>query len=56
MLAAMTSIQLARWEAFYIAENAVIPEDEESAQMADMDMSEHAKAGLKKMLAKPRTR
>ena len=39
-----------------IAENAVIPEDEESAQMADMDMSEHAKAGLKKMLAKPRTR
>ena len=54
MLAAMTSIQLARWEAWYIAENEVTPEDEEAAQMEAMDLSEQAKTNLAKRLRKQR--
>ena len=56
MLAAMTSRQLMRWEAFYEAENTETPEDEEAAQIAEMDLPGHAKAGLAKMLAKRRAR
>ena len=54
MLAAMTSKALARWEAFYMAENEVTPEDKEAAQMEAMDLSEQAKTNLAKRLRKRR--
>ena len=54
MLAAMTSIQISRWEAWYIAENQATPEDEEAAQMEAMDLSEQAKTNLAKRLRKRR--
>ena len=54
MLAAMTSKALARWEAFYMAENEVTPEAEEAAQMEAMDLSEQAKTNLAKRLGKRR--
>ena len=54
MLAAMTSKALARWEAWYIAENQATPEDEEAAQIEAMDLSEQAKTKLAKLVGKRR--
>ena len=54
MLAAMTSRQIGMWEAFYVAENEVTPEDEEAAQIAEMDLSEQAKATLLGRISKRR--
>lgn len=52
MLAAMTSRQLSKWEAFYTAESQKQPQDEEAAQVAALDLPAHATAGLQRMIAK----
>ena len=56
MLAAMTSIQISRWEAWYIVENEGEPQDEEAAQVAALDLPAHAQAGLARMMSKRRAR
>ena len=50
----MGSHLVGEWQAFFAVENEVTPEDEEAAQIAEMDLSEQAKATLLKRVGERR--
>ena len=50
----MTKKQISEWEAFFRVENEVPEEDKEAAEIAALNLPEHASAGLARMMTKRR--